>query len=79
MNRAYYFNSFSKFIVDTESHILGELASKHEFALEEQQCNLWLTQIHATKACLKIVEGHIAFEFSMPRMGKCIDCVGLGL
>ena len=77
MSRAYYFNSISGFIVDTESHILGELASKHEFALEEQQRNAWLIQIRTMKAWLKTVEGHIGFEFSIPRMGKRIDCVVL--
>lgn len=75
MKRAYYFNSISSFIADTEHHILGELASRHEFTLEEQQRNAWLFQIRATKKWLRAVDGHIAFEFSIPRMGKRIDCV----
>lgn len=75
MSRAYYFKSISAFIADTENHILGELTSKHEFALEEQQRNAWLTQIRTLKNGLQSVNGHIAFEYSIPRMGKRIDCV----
>ena len=75
MDRAYYFKSISGFITDTENHILGELTSQHEFALEEQQRNAWLFQIRAAKSWLLAVDGHIAFEFSIPRMGKRIDCV----
>ena len=75
MSRAYYFNSIGGFVADTENHILGELTSKHEFSLEEQQKNAWLTQIRSAKNWLQAVEGHIAFEFSIPRMGKRIDCV----
>jgi hypothetical protein len=75
MARAYYFKPISEFIADTESHILGELVSQHEFALEEQQRNAWLIQIRAAKNWLAAVDGHIAFEFSIPRMGKRIDCV----
>ncbi len=75
MTHAYYFKPISEFIADTENHILGELASKHEFALEEQQRNAWLIQIRAAKNWLEAIDGHIGFEFSIPRMGKRIDCV----
>jgi len=75
MARAYYFKSIDGFIADTENHILGELTSQHEFALEEQQRNAWLTQIRSAKNWLQKVDGHIGFEFSIPRMGKRIDCV----
>lgn len=75
MARAYYFKSIIEFLADDENFILGELASKHEFALEEQQRNAWLIQIRSAKNWLSAVNGHIAFEFSIPRMGKRIDCV----
>lgn len=75
MSRAYYFNSIGGFVADTENHILGELVSKHEFALEEQQRNAWLAEIRLAKNWLSAADGHIAFEFSIPRMGKRIDCV----
>lgn len=75
MSRAYYFKSISEFLADSENHILGELASKHEFKLEEQQRNAWLAQIQHAKCWLSSIDGHIAFEYSIPRMGKRIDCV----
>lgn len=73
--RAYYFNSIAGFIADSSAQILGELSSRHEFALEEQQKNAWQTQIQLLKSWLQSVNGHIAFEYSIPRMGKRIDCV----
>jgi len=75
MSRAYYFKSIREFLADSENHILGELASKHEFKLEEQQRNAWLAQIQFAKRWLSEIDGHIAFEYSIPRMGKRIDCV----
>lgn len=75
MSRAYYFKSIREFLADSENHILGELASKHEFKLEEQQRNAWLAQIQYAKRWLSEIDGHIAFEYSIPRMGKRIDCV----
>ncbi|MEQ1662107.1 MAG: DNA/RNA helicase domain-containing protein [Thiobacillus sp.] len=75
MTRAYYFKSISEYMADSENFVLGELARKHEFALEEQQRNAWLTQIRATKKWLAGTDGHIAYEYSIPRMGKRIDCV----
>ena len=75
MSRAYYFKSIREFLADSENHILGELASKHEFKLEEQQRNAWLAQIQSAKRWLSSIDGHIAFEYSIPRMGKRIDCV----
>jgi len=75
LSRAYYSKSIGGFIADSENLILGELAGKHEFALEEQQRNAWLHQIRAAKNWLSAIDGHIAFEFSIPRMGKRIDCV----
>jgi hypothetical protein len=75
MSRAYYSKSIRTFLADSENHILGELASKHEFKLEEQQRSAWLAQIQGAKRWLSSLDGHIAFEYSIPRMGKRIDCV----
>ncbi|MFP5381927.1 MAG: DUF2075 domain-containing protein [Gammaproteobacteria bacterium] len=77
MSRAYYFKSIQGFLADSEAHILGELANRHEFNLEEQQRNAWRVQIEYAKCWLSTIDGHIAFEYSIPRMGKRIDCVVL--
>lgn len=75
MSRAYYFKPISDFIADTDSQVLGELTYQHEFSLVEQQRNAWLVQIQSLKNWLLDVNGYIAFEYSIPRMGKRIDCV----
>ena len=75
MSRYYYQNRISGFLSDSTNHILGELAANHEFSLEEQQKNSWLSQIELLKNWLKDVTGTIIFEYSIPRMGKRIDCV----
>lgn len=75
MTRAYYFKSIDAFISDPDLQILGDLTNQHEFALEERQKGAWLEQIRLLKKWLHGVDGYIAFEYSIPRMGKRIDCV----
>lgn len=75
MARFYYHNKIQKFLNDLNSHILGELVQRHEFSLEEQQKNSWNTQVVLLKQWLQNVDGDIIFEYSIPRMGKRIDCV----
>lgn len=75
MNRFYYHRDIAGFVQDSASEIIGEMANSHEFALEEQQRNAWNEQISLLKGLLVGVAGHIILEFSIPRMGKRIDCV----
>jgi len=75
MARFYYQNTISSFLIDDNQKILGELVSKHEYNLEEQQKNSWATQITLLKKWLKSIDGTIIFEYNIPRMGKRIDCV----
>ena len=75
MSRCYYHRSISDFIPESETAILGELANRHEFALEEQQRNAWKEEIRLLKELLKGIEGDVVLEYSIPRMGKRIDCV----
>lgn len=77
MKRSYYSNSVEAFLKDSESSILGELAMRHEFALEDLQKNAWIAQIQILKKILKPYNGdaHIYFEYSIPRMGKRADVI----
>jgi len=72
---SYYKNSIQGFKSDTNEFILGHLASQHEFSLDEKQKNSWQAQIDLLKNWLSDIEGTIAFEYSIPRMGKRIDCI----
>lgn len=75
MSRFYYKNNIAGFLVESTDSVLGKLAANHEFALEEQQRNSWVTQIELLKVWLIDTACEIVFEYSIPRMGKRIDCV----
>ena len=72
--RSYYSNTISNFLKDSDSFILGELTKHHSHALEHLQKNAWIYQIKILKDVFKNdTDGHIFFEFSIPRMGKRVD------
>lgn len=72
--RSYYSNSIENFMGDNETQILGELTRNHSHALENLQRNAWIDQIKILKDVFKNKpEGHIFFEFAIPRMGKRVD------
>ncbi|CRX37958.1 DUF2075 domain-containing protein [Estrella lausannensis] len=73
--RYFYSETISAFCEQDQNFILGELASRNSFSLEEMQRNAWQTQIIKLKEWLHGIEGHILFEYTIPRMGKRIDCV----
>jgi hypothetical protein len=76
MNRAYYSNSIETFLTDDEQKILGELAQSHQFVLEDLQKNAWIKQIKILKQNLHgLTNGHVFFEYSIPRMGKRVDVI----
>ncbi len=73
MNRAYYSDKISSFLKASTDEILGKLAIKNPFKLENTQRDAWQEEIHILKDVLSGFEGMIYFEFSIPRMGKRID------
>lgn len=74
MKRAYYSKSIQKFLLESESSILGELTANHSNrTLEELQVNAWRKQIQILKNQLEEFDGQIYFEFAIPRMGKRVD------
>ena len=78
MNRSYYSASTERFLEDESDLILGELTRHHEFALEDLQRNAWIEQIAILKKELTgIPDSYLAFEYSIPRMGKRVDVVVL--
>lgn len=74
IQRSYYSSSIKSFIDKSNNEILGELISNHSNRnLEDLQRNAWLKQIEVLKHNLQDLEGHIYFEFTIPRMGKRVD------
>ena len=75
MKRSYYSESIRGFLEKDELAILGELTRNNEFATETTQTDAWEFQIRFLKATLTDREGHIYFEYAIPRMGKRIDAI----
>ncbi|WP_309500015.1 DUF2075 domain-containing protein [Sulfurovum sp.] len=74
MKRAYYSETIKSFLLDNQDEILGQLARHHTHALEDLQKNAWIKQIEILKqAFYNYEDGHIFFEFAIPRMGKRVD------
>ncbi len=74
--RAYYTADRTKFLNDSDDHILGELARGHNFALDIEQKNAWLQQVNILRGSLKETSDFtLYFEFAIPRMGKRADAV----
>ncbi|MBT7553101.1 DUF2075 domain-containing protein, partial [bacterium] len=73
--RSYYSNTIQDFLKEDSNLILGKLASSNSHRhLEIQQTNAWKVQIGLLKDVFKDnSEGHIFFEFAIPRMGKRVD------
>ncbi|WP_221620400.1 MULTISPECIES: DNA/RNA helicase domain-containing protein [unclassified Desulfovibrio] len=76
MERSYYNARVSDFIEETPHSILGKLTENHPFALEDLQRNSWIAEINILKRELReFEEGHIIFEYTIPRVGSRIDIV----
>jgi len=78
LERSYYQNHLDGFLKDAEDKILGILAKNNEFELEDNQRRAWIKQIKILKNIFRSInDGFIAFEYTIPRMGKRIDNVFL--
>ena len=76
MNRSYYSSTVDKFLDDDSNLILGQLSRNHQFALEDLQRNSWIYQIEILKSALrKLPNSFVAFEYTIPRMGKRVDVI----
>jgi hypothetical protein len=73
MNRAYYNDSITNFLVTSNEEIIGKIALKNQFSLEQTQKDAWLAQIIILKEVLPQYKGSIYFEYTIPRMGQRID------
>jgi hypothetical protein len=77
MKRYFYSDTINAFINASPSEILGSIVQNSEFADEVTQKTAWLKQIEILKPILKNYDGKVFFEYSIPRMGKRIDVVGI--
>lgn len=70
LKRAYFDSPISEFLTLPVAQVLGYLVEGHSPALETRQRDAWTFEINHLKSILEGLEGHIFFEFSIPRMGK---------
>jgi len=75
IKRDYYSDSIGNFFKTTTEEILGKLALRNDFSLEQTQRNAWLVEISVLRKILSPRQGTIYFEYSIPRMGRRIDVV----
>jgi hypothetical protein len=76
MNRAYYSNSITSFIIEDDTKIYGKISSNYDLnKLTIQQSNAWKSQIKILKNSILNFQGKVYFEFTIPRMGKRVDNV----
>ena len=72
--RSGYQSLVSKFLQISTSEILGELTRAQNGSVETLQRNAWIQQIEILKNILSpYPDGFVAFEFTIPRMGKRVD------
>lgn len=77
MKRAYYSAPADLFFKNSPEAILGTLTDNHTFPVNDLQKSAWRSQISILKEVLQDLSApfHIAFEYSIPRMGKRADTV----
>lgn len=73
--RAFYSASIADFHQHTDDTIIAALTKASEFAIEPTQRDAWIEQIGIMRTTLSAMrdDGLIAFEFTVPRVGRRID------
>jgi len=71
----YYSDTISDFCNKQNAMIIGEISTNSRHGHIPTELQAWEQQIVILKEQLRGFEGHLFFEFSIPRMGKRVDCV----
>ena len=76
MPRSYYAATVSEFLSQDRNYILGVLTDNNTFELTVEQKAAWIEQIDILQRELRgCGDGWLAFEYTIPRMGKRVDNV----
>lgn len=73
VSRAWYSNAISGFLEASPDHVFASLADNRDFDLTAPQREAWQQQIKLLQESLQGLHGGIAFEFTVPRLGRRID------
>jgi DUF2075 family protein len=71
----YYGDSIETFISKSTNEIIGAITNSNQFDSNQNTNKSWTSQIEILQTQLSGLKGNIYFEFSIPRMGKRIDCL----
>jgi len=71
----YYRDSIDGFLNKSIEEIMGSITRSNYFDSTYNQNKAWEQQIVILKSALHGFEGTLFFEFSIPRMGKRVDCL----
>ena len=71
----YYSDTIDQFLIKTRNEILGQITSLNQFDSNRNTNQSWERQIDILKESLIGLNGELFFEFSIPRMGRRVDCV----
>ena len=76
MQQAYYVSGIASFLKTAPQTVLGHLTAHHAHDLVPLQREAWLAQIKLLhRELAQFVDGWIAFEFAIPRVGKRVDAI----
>lgn len=71
----YYSDKISDFLKKSSETIIGEISVNGRLGHINTELYAWEFEIKLLKEILQQQEGHLFFEFSIPRMGKRVDCL----
>jgi len=71
----YYSDKISDFLQKSAATIIGEISVNGRLGHINTELYAWEFQIKLLKQILENHDGHLFFEFSIPRMGKRVDCL----
>jgi len=71
----YYRDSIELFLKKSTEEIIGKITLSNQFDSNTNQNKSWEHQIPMLKSALEGLKGTLFFEFSIPRMGKRVDCL----
>ncbi len=71
----YYKDEIRNFINSSVEEIIGKITLNNKFDTLITQNESWQSQIAILQEVLKFQTGSIFFEFSIPRMGRRVDCI----
>ncbi len=75
LSSAWYSAPIGQFLDTSPERVLGFLVSASQFDVTQAQRDAWLEEIAILRTALAGVEGWIALEFDVPRLGSRVDAV----